>query len=163
VLGYVLASRGRLAEALSQINDSILLYPNYPVSYFQRGLLLWLLGRRAEATGDWLMFIGVGGFPMLASDDPWLADAAKLGPELFLQTLIAKLEKCRAQGNFVSSFDLACFYALLGGKQRALDYLEAAVEEHRPFILCAKVHIVFRDFHEEPRYHAALRRLKLEE
>ena len=149
-------------EGLSEINDAILLYPSYPMAHMERGLLLWRMGRREEAARDWRKFIELGGFPMLSSDDPALAPGAGLSPEQFLRTLIAQLEKCRAEGIFVSSFDLARFYAVLGERSRALDHLEATVDEHRPFALCAKVHFVFRDLQDEPRYHAVLRRLKLE-
>jgi serine/threonine protein kinase len=162
VLGYIRASRGKLSEALVEIDDAILLNPTYPMSFLERATLLWTLGRRDEAPRDWRKFLELGGFPMLTSDEPALLAASKASPEDFLRTLLGELEKRRAQGSFVSSFDLACFHALLGAKSRALDYLEAAVDEHRPFTLCAKVHIVFRDLQDEPRYHAALRRLKLE-
>ena len=164
VLGFVFAARGKLPEALAQMDDSILLLPaGFPVIYFERGMLLWALDRRDEACRDWKEYIRLGGFPMLASDDPALAAAALTSPEKFVRTLIGQLEKCRAQGSFISSYDLARFYAVLGDKPRALDYLEASVGEHRLFTLTAKRHIVFRDFQDELRYHAVLRRLKLED
>jgi hypothetical protein len=84
------------------------------------------------------------------------------GPVQFVQRLIELLEERRAAGQFSSAYDLAKFQAMIGNRARALDYLELAVDEHRPFTLSAKVHITFKDFQDEPRYHAVLRRLKLE-
>jgi serine/threonine protein kinase len=163
-LAIILAARGKLPEALSQLDDAILLLPaGFPVIYFERGILLWKLDRRDEACRDWLEYIRLGGYPTLASDDPALAAAAKRSPDEFVRTLIAQLEKSRAQGNFISSFDLARFYALLGDKPRALDHLEASVNEHCLFTLGAKYHIAFRELQEEPRYHTVLHRLKLEQ
>lgn len=164
VLSFVLQARGKLSESLSQMDDAILLLPaGFPVAYFERGILLWKLERRDAACRDWLEYIRLGGYPMLASDDPALASPLRVSPEEFVRRLIAQLEKNRAQGSFISSFDLARFYALLGDKPRALDYLEASVDEHCLFTLGAKYHIAFRDFQDEPRYHAVLRRLKLEQ
>ena len=79
-----------------------------------------------------------------------------------MRSLIELLEERRAAGQFSSAYDLAKFHAMIGNRARALDYLELAVDEHRSFTLSAKLHITFQDFHDEPRYHAVLRRLKLE-
>jgi hypothetical protein len=96
-------------------------------------------------------------------------DAATLGaaftqspPDQFLLKFIELLEQRRAEGKFVSSYDLARLHAHAGHKTRALDYLEQAVDEHRLFALSAKVHIAFEEFQNEPRYHAVLRRFNLE-
>jgi hypothetical protein len=121
-----------------------------------------MMERKDEACDDWWNYIRLGGFPMINIDDPALAPAAKVSPEQFLRTLISQLEKSRAEGTFVSSYDLARFYAVLGEKSRAIDYLELCVDEHRPFALSARHHYSLRDLHGEPRYHAVLRRLKLE-
>ena len=72
------------------------------------------------------------------------------------------LKPCNKIRQRVPAYDLARFYAMLGDKARAIDYLEASVDEHRQFALSAKVHIIFRDFQDEPRYHAILRHFKLE-
>ncbi|MBI3414694.1 MAG: hypothetical protein HY043_05140, partial [Verrucomicrobia bacterium] len=60
------------------------------------------------------------------------------------------------------SWGLARFHGHAGNKARALDYLERAVDEHQRWILGAKVHLAFKDFQDEPRYHAVLVRLGLE-
>jgi molybdenum cofactor biosynthesis enzyme MoaA len=122
------------------------------------------LNRQTEAVRDWLNFVEMDGTPSLNHQDAATLNTILMrsGPDQFLRNFIELLEQRRAQGNFVSAYDLARLHAQAGDKTRALDYLEQAVDEHRSDILSAKVRITFQDFQNEPRYHAVLRRLKLE-
>lgn len=122
------------------------------------------MGRRAEAARDWQRFVELGGFASLGREDvgPLEKALGENGPEGFLRQLIELLEQRLARGQFVSAYDLARLHAFAGNKPRALDYLEQAVDEHRTYTLSAKVHLAFRDFQDEPRYRAVVRRLKLE-
>ncbi len=163
-LGLVYASRGHFEAALKSMDECILLQPNWPMARGQRAEILWALDRRPEAVRDWLRFIELEGLANLSRQDAGRLNTTfnEAGPEAFVGSLIDLLEKRRAEGKFVSAFDLARFHAKAGNRGRALDYLEEAVNEHRTFTLSAKVHIAFKDFQSEPRYHAVLRRLKLE-
>jgi len=165
-MGLILASRGRFADALNALAESIRLLPNtWPMARARRAEILWALDRRPEAARDWLRFVELEGFGSLDHEDGALLNTTlkEAGPDQFLRSLIDLLEKRRAAGQFASAYDLAKFHAMLGNRARALDYLEQAVDEHRFFTLSAKVHITFKGFQGEPRYHAVLRRLKLEE
>jgi tetratricopeptide (TPR) repeat protein len=164
VLGLIYASRHRFADALNAFEKCILLEPNWPETLFERAELLWTLNRQTEAVRDWLNFVEMDGTPSLNHQDAATLNTILMrsGPDQFLRNFIELLEQRRAQGNFVSAYDLARLHAQAGDKTRALDYLEQAVDEHRSDILSAKVRITFQDFQNEPRYHAVLRRLKLE-
>ena len=164
-LGLIRASRGHFADALSSLGEWIRLQPALPMGHQQRGEILWALDRREEAARDWLRCVELDGFASLTPEDAATLDTTlkQAGPDGFLRGLIGVLERRRAEGRFVSAYDLARLHAFAGNKPRALDHLEQAVDEHRPYTLNAKVHIAFRDFQDEPRYHAVLRRLKLEQ
>ncbi|HEY5232926.1 MAG TPA: serine/threonine-protein kinase [Verrucomicrobiae bacterium] len=163
-LGLIYASQGRFADAVTSLGECILLQPNWPEAYIERGEILWALNRRPEAARDWLRYVELGGFASLTHEDAAMLNTTldQDGPDGFLRSLLEVLERRRAEGKFVSAYDLARLYAEAENKARALDYLETAVDEHRTYVLSAKVDIVFKDFHDEPRYHAVLRRLKLE-
>jgi tetratricopeptide (TPR) repeat protein len=164
LMGLIHASRGQFADALNSMGECILLLPNWPMVRARRSEILWALNRRVEAAQGWLKFIELEGFASLARPDAERLNTIlkEAGPDQFVRKLVELLEERRAAGRFSSAYDLAKFHAMLGNRARALDYLELAVDEHRLFTLSAKVHITFRDFQDEPRYHAVLRRLKLE-
>jgi tetratricopeptide (TPR) repeat protein len=164
-LGQTYGAQGRYEEALAALDEAIRLEPYRPDAYFSRADLQWAIGRRAEAARDWLRFVQLNGFASLSQTDaaPLEKALSEGGPDEFLRRLIELLEQRRAQGHFVSAYDLARLDAHLGKKTRALDYLELAADEHRTYALSAKVHVAFKGLHDEPRYHAVLRRLKLEQ
>ena len=165
VLGKVYGGAARFPEALTTLGDAIRLKPDYPEPRFERAAIFWATNHRLEAARDWLRFVELVGFVCLTPS----TDAAMLtktltesGPESFLRQLIELLEQGLARGQFVSAYDLARLHAAAGNRIRALDYLEKAVDEHRSLTLAAKVNPAFKDLRDEPRYHAVLRRLKLE-
>ncbi|MHB8521180.1 MAG: protein kinase domain-containing protein [Limisphaerales bacterium] len=161
----IYAATGRFDEALTAAGESVRLQPGRPSTYSVRSEILWAMSRRADAARDLLRFVELNGFVGLdpMTDVPSLRLAlTELKPEGFLSELIQRLEKAREHGLFVSAFDLARLHAQAGDKARALDYLEQAVDEHRSMTLTAKYTPAFKDFQNEPRYHAVLRRLKLE-
>lgn len=163
-LGLIYASRHRLADAAQSLDTCIRLEPNWPLFRFERAEILWIMDRRTEAMGDWLASVEKDGYPSLSREDAATLNTAsrQSRPEQFLLKFIELLERRRAEGKFVSAYDLARLHAHAGNKTRALDYLELAVDEHRLFTLSAKVHIALQVFQNEPRYHAVLRQFKLE-
>ncbi len=165
VLGKVYGGAARFPEALTTLGDAIQLKPDYPEPRFERAAIFWATNHRLEAARDWLRFVELDGFVCLTPT----TDAATLkktltesGPDDFLRQLIELLEQGLARGQFVSAYDLARLHAAAGNRIRALDYLEKAVDEHRSLTLAAKVNPAFKGLQDEPRYHAVLRRLKLE-
>lgn len=53
-------------------------------------------------------------------------------------------------------------YIALGEKDKALQYLEIAIEKHAPSVLQLKADPLFDPLRDDPRYHELLRRLHLE-
>jgi tetratricopeptide (TPR) repeat protein len=164
VLGQIASSRGDYDTALKDLNECILLAPAGPDPFLERFVVLWLLNRKSDAIKDLSRCIELNGFSAVHPRDSILSNNGSNHetPSPTLSAVIQLLERRRAEGQFVSAFDLARFYALLGDKTHALDRLEQAVEEHRVFTLSAKVQAAFKELRDEPRYHASLRRLHLE-
>lgn len=162
--GLIQAARGELSQARSSFDEAVRLEPNRPAYYLDRADVLWLLNDRAAAAQDWLAFIKLEAFVSLNSvgdTDSLRQILAGRGSEAFLHELISLLEKRAGAGGFVSSFDLARLSALAGNRERSLDYLEKAVDEHRSLTFNANVLAAFRDLRDEERFRGVLRRLNL--
>jgi serine/threonine-protein kinase len=63
---------------------------------------------------------------------------------------------------YVPKFAVALVYAGLGDKAQALDWLEAAYEEHSLLLALIKVWPQFDPLRGEPRFQAVVRRMNLE-
>src|SRR5207244_3540164 len=62
-----------------------------------------------------------------------------------------------------ASYFVAGSYALAGDKQRALDYLERAYQEHSNQVTHLKVDSYFDSVHDEPRFQQLLKKLRLDD
>lgn len=164
VLGQIASSQGDYELALRELNECILLAPAGPDPYFERFEILWLMNRKPEALSDLWRCMELDGVNAITREDSFLLSSRSRNetPAQALSETLQLLEKRRAEGQFISSFDLARFYGLLGNKISTLNWLEQAVEEHRLTTLSAKVRPVFKELRGEPRYHAVLRSLRLE-
>jgi Tfp pilus assembly protein PilF len=164
VSGLISGATGRFREAVSSFDEAIRLSPAQPFHYGHRADVLFALNDRLAAARDLLRFVELGGFAALHPQ----FDAAKLrrvleehGSAEFLRQHVALLEDRSKQGQFVSAYDFARLHAHAGNRERGLDYLERAVDEHRVLSLAVNINPLFKDFHAEPRFAAVLRRFKL--
>jgi hypothetical protein len=75
-------------------------------------------------------------------------------------TMQAVLELSRMQ--FVSSYGIASYYAVIRDNDRALDWLEKAYSERDGTLVWLKVHPRLDGLREEPRFRDLLARLQLD-
>jgi hypothetical protein len=68
----------------------------------------------------------------------------------------------RARGAFVSPYHFAYVYTGLGDFDRAMDWLERAVEERTGPVYSIKGSFLLAPLHAQPRFRALLREMKLE-
>ena len=67
----------------------------------------------------------------------------------------------RANREYVSFYDIAGDYALLGDKAQAFRYLEKAYVDHEDFLTWIKAERNFDILHSDPRFQDLLRRMNL--
>ena len=67
----------------------------------------------------------------------------------------------QANREYISSYNLADDYALLGDKDQAFRYLEKAYADHEDFLTWIKTERDFDFLHSDPRYADLLRRMGL--
>lgn len=75
--------------------------------------------------------------------------------------ILRKLQE-RAQHTYVSPYHFAYIHTGLGEHDRAMDWLERAVEERTGPAYGIKESFLFGPLHGHPRFRALLRRMKLE-
>jgi TolB-like protein/DNA-binding winged helix-turn-helix (wHTH) protein len=106
-----------------------------------------------------------------SEEDMRINGAQKLADEVhqiyirhgFQAVLEWKLNRCKqiAAKRYVSPIEFADAYARLKRKEETLRYLEAAYEQHAPFIAHLQCNSNFDFLHSEPRYRAIVRKMGL--
>jgi tetratricopeptide (TPR) repeat protein len=69
----------------------------------------------------------------------------------------------RAGQNYISPVSIAYICTALGDRDAAFENLDRAVADRDPNILGLKSNPIFDGLREDPRYHALLRKMQLEE
>ena len=85
---------------------------------------------------------------------------ARCGRPEEARRVLADLETLR-QRSYAQATALAAVHAGLGEKDRALEWLEQAFEEHCAFLAWVRCDFVWDSLREEPRFQALLRKMNL--
>jgi TolB-like protein/tetratricopeptide (TPR) repeat protein len=156
--GAVLTVLGRFDEAIAQYRDALTRSPESPP-------ILWLLwvalndkGANDEALLTARRWAG-------ATRDQELRDSLDRGNArggyAGAMRAVANLEADRSQRRYVSSWDIAIWYAAAGLDDEALTWLERAYQTHDPTMPYLAVHPSWKRLHGNPRFRDLVRRLKL--
>ena len=65
----------------------------------------------------------------------------------------------RIKSDYVSPVDLAVLFIGLGDKEKALDWVERAIDERRGWAAYLRVHPMVEPLRDEPRFNALLERM----
>ncbi len=151
---------GRYDDAIALYREALRRSPDNPAALW----LLWVtlhdagrqeqaypvLRRWADATHDSAMVAALDGGYRRAG----IPGALRAG---------ADLEAGRAKTSSIRAWDVAVWYAAVDDRDRTLDWLERAYREHDPAMPYLGVHPSFAFLHDDPRFRALMRRMKLPE
>lgn len=115
-------------------------------------------GRQKEAVEEREKVLSLSGSPELAASIA--EDFARTGYKGVQQSWLDGLTEISKHG-YVSSYSIAEGHMRLGQKDRALDWLEKAYEEHDSGLVSIAVEPMFDSLRAEPRFQNIVRRMKL--
>jgi serine/threonine protein kinase len=139
--------------------------PNFPSSHICLAFAYWGKHMYSELIEEWKAYGRISG-------DKNESDAAAALAEGFrsagwkvallkgIETLQAEHEH-GASSLFTSPFMIACFYASLGDKDRAFDWLNTAYQEHDRMLLCLRTFSQLDPLHSDPRFDELVRKVGL--
>jgi TolB-like protein/Tfp pilus assembly protein PilF len=147
-------------QAIPHHQKSLELYPKSAASIFEYAETLLQLGRLDEAVNECKKAVelseGFSGY--LAGLGYAYAVMGKISET---ESIINSLKE-RASKEYVSLYMLGAIYIALGEKDLAFEYLEKAYEERDLDIIYLKIHPMWDDIRNDPRYKALLKKLNLE-
>ena len=158
-LGTALRAAGQYDRALSQFHRARDIMPQRPRAHFQLGVTLLAMGRFADAITELEASIEWHN-PRMEAYLGYAYAVARRRDDA--RTILGRL-KSRGQHEYVSSFGLALIHDALNEKADAMAALERACEDHAVEFAQMPQYPPFDSIANEPRYHAVMRRVGLEQ
>jgi serine/threonine-protein kinase len=158
-VGWGLYFARRYDEAIEQLQRTIELDPNYPVTYWILGLLLRKTGRCELAIAEGENGVKLsGGSPLMKAALAHTFGAAGRTEEAS-QILDGLTEL--AKHRYVPPYFLAGIHIGLGENDRAIEYLEKSFEEHSHWLIYLHIDPGMDALRDNPRFQDLLRRVGL--
>jgi len=156
----ILSDMRRNDEAMAELNRLIAANPDFPVGYGYRALVYWHLGNQDAYVADSVMAARKNGRQDVADAFAGGYRKAKLKG-----ACLAAIEvlKNKSQKEYVSPYQIATFYALMGDREHTFEYLEKAYAERSGRMEYIKVEDFFQPLQSDPRFVDLLRRMRLSE
>lgn len=154
--GLVLIHARRHDEAIAQCRRALDLDPNFAAGHWYLGMAYIAKGYENAAIDELQKAINLGG-----SNSQYVGSLAAAlaagGRTAEARDLIPRLVSMG--GDSATSYQLSLIYLSLGDKNRALDFLEKAYEEHAFQLCMAKSQPYLDPLRSEPRFIALIQRL----
>jgi eukaryotic-like serine/threonine-protein kinase len=155
---WILFDMHRYDDALAESNRLIAATPEFPVYYGLRSDVYRHLGNQDAFVADLIM-------AMKKSERPERAEAfaAGYGKAKLIGACAALIEvlKNESQREYVSPYEIARYYALMGDRDHAFEWLEKSYAERSGPLLSIKLDSFFEPLHSDPRYIDLLKRMGL--
>ncbi len=146
-------------EAIEQLKRTVELDPNYPVTHWALGLLHRIKGNYEKATTEGEKAVNLsGGSPLMRAALAHTYGVAGRTKEA--SEMLEDLTEL-ATHRYVAPYFFAGIHIGLGEKDRAIDCLEKAYEEHSHWLIYLHLDPSMDGLRENPRFQNLLRRVGL--
>jgi hypothetical protein len=149
---------GRYDDAIAELNRLVAANPEFPVYYRFRSRVYWHLGNQDAFTTDAVMAMKKEGRPEEAEAFAAGYKKAKLKGA---STALIEVLQNESQKEYVSPYEIAMNYALMGDRDHAFAWLEKGYEERSGRMEYLKTDVFLEPFHSDPRYIDLLKRMGL--
>jgi eukaryotic-like serine/threonine-protein kinase len=148
----------RYDDAMAELNRLIAANAEFPPYYAIRGTLYFHLGNQDAFAADWAMHMKKGGRPERA--EAFAAGYRNAKLKGACTALIEQL-KNESQREYVSPYEIATHYALMGDRDHTFEWLEKAYADRSGRMEYIKIEDFLQPFHSDPRYIDLLKRMGL--
>ncbi|MFN8006275.1 MAG: protein kinase [Terriglobia bacterium] len=145
----------RYDEAMELCRKALELDPNYARAHYWSGMIYIMKGMAKEATAELETADRLGWGHGLDMDALVYAAAGRRNE---IQKMAGRSRKSETGGE-MPPFALVQFYTALGDKQKALDWLEKAYDNHDYYMYSLKTNPFLDPLRSEPRFQDLLRRM----
>jgi len=146
---------GQYEKAIKHLKDAVELDPSSPLWVDNLGLAYIQMGRVEEGLAMVKRAAEMSGTSAWYGDLAWAYMKAQRPEEA--RKLLAKLEPEERKPAIV----IAGVYAVLGEKEKSMEWLERAYDEHSGYLVGINGDFVFENLRDEPRFRALMEKIGL--
>jgi TolB-like protein/Tfp pilus assembly protein PilF len=158
-IGNMLFYSGRIDDAIQQLRAAMSLDPDFPAFHY---FLIKIYQSRGSYEDAFQEFVNlqsiIGQFSKEKLSEVKSIDA-KSGWKPALKNVLATMLRELAAGKYVSAYDVAELQLAVGEDDKAIQWLEKAVEEHANQVIFLHLDPRFERLHSNPRFQNLLRRV----
>jgi len=154
----ILTDMHRYDDALAELNRLVAANPEFPPNYGFRAIVYWRLGNQDAYVADEVVAMKKSGRPERAEAFAAGYRGAKLKGAC---TALIEVLNNESQKEYVSPNEMASFYALMGDRDHAFEWLEKGYAERSGRMEYLKDDDFFEPYHSDPRYIDLLKRMGL--
>jgi eukaryotic-like serine/threonine-protein kinase len=157
--GVALAWAGHYDEAFAICTKVIQETPSYARPHYCLSDIYWAQRNYPKYVEEEKLYGQFAGSPELAALGNALEQGLRAGGwKSAMEKGIAELQKQRKSG-YASAFTIAAFYAELGDKDRAFEWLDTAYKERDYQMYGLRTHFALRSLHSDPRFAELVRKI----
>lgn len=145
-------------EAFRQWEQTLELDPNFAMVYESRGVVNYSLGNETSAIKDFSRAMELDGKYQKEIAD-FRSITTRGGLKAFYQNELNKLFIKEKNGETVSPYTVAVYFAAVGQKDQAFDYLEKAYKEHNANLIQLQSLVFFEPLRSDPHYKDLKKRM----
>ena len=148
-------------SALDQLHKTLDLEPNFGQAYERIGDVYEQKGMQKEAIQAWVTALGLRRQKELAAsvEQTFAAKGYDAAVRVMEQTALKDLEERSKRGEYTTPTEYVLAYIRLGDKDKALAWVDKAVDVHDRFALQLLIDPLYDKLRSDPRFQAALRRI----
>jgi tetratricopeptide (TPR) repeat protein len=151
---------GRWDEVIAQSDRLIEMDANFPVAHLWKGRALRAKGRHSEAIAELTRALELSGGRSRETMGELGSAYALAGHRPEAEMLVRRLQE--QIGNPDSAgYSIACIYASLGDRARALQWLDRAFAAHGWFLVQLEVEPLFKPLRGDPHFEELVKRVQL--
>jgi TolB-like protein/DNA-binding winged helix-turn-helix (wHTH) protein/Tfp pilus assembly protein PilF len=159
VVGWIYYEGRQYDQAIQQCEKTVEMDPNYVPALLDLGNIYLRTGDYKKAIAQFERARAVAGDKSIVLS--YLAQVRALsGDRAAAQKILYQLEK-PAPPMFVSTWDLALIHLALGDKEKALSFLEKAVDQHVGWVVRLGVDPALDSLRVEPRFKVLQQRVRI--
>jgi serine/threonine protein kinase/TolB-like protein/Tfp pilus assembly protein PilF len=154
----ILNDMHRYEDALAELTKLIAANPEFPPNYGYRASVYWRLGNQDAYVADVVISMKKNGRAERAEAFAAGYQKAKLKGAC---TALIEVLKNESQREYVAPTEIATYYALMGDRDNAFEWLEKGYAERSGRMEYVKTEDSLDPFHSDPRYIDLLKRMGL--